>query len=206
MLVREPVVGDEPFFVHLADDLIDGADAVPAQMARCMPSAAAACSASKRCRACRDGQVRHRRDGRARGPRQLVKQIVEKPRPRMRRRPRGRRTLPVVADDLRKLEQTGAARAARSSSPTASPTCSRTSRSTRTVRGQALRLRQQARLPAGDRGVRPEARSARREVQRVPDRPRRQAEAAGACASIIKSISHPRLPPPPPPPPVGGGR
>jgi UTP--glucose-1-phosphate uridylyltransferase len=34
VLCSRPVVGDEPFFVHLADDLIDGEEACLAQMAR----------------------------------------------------------------------------------------------------------------------------------------------------------------------------
>jgi UTP--glucose-1-phosphate uridylyltransferase len=43
-------VGDEPFFVHLADDLIDAEVPCLKQMAATFRSAAAACSASRKCR------------------------------------------------------------------------------------------------------------------------------------------------------------
>lgn len=38
VLCAKPVVGDQPFFVHLADDLIDAKESVLAQMAKAAPS------------------------------------------------------------------------------------------------------------------------------------------------------------------------
>ena len=121
----KPVVGDEPFFVHLADDLIDAPTPCLRQMADVLRRARRQRARRRDGAARGDRQVRHRRDRRARGPRQ--------PRQADRREAaaaecafdaRGRRALPAVADDLREArDRPDAAPAARSSSPTRSPTC-----------------------------------------------------------------------------------
>jgi UTP--glucose-1-phosphate uridylyltransferase len=80
VLCARPVVGDQPFFVHLADDLIDAEEACLAQMARVF--------SRRRQRAGRgggaarpDAAVRHhRREPPGRGLRRL-RGIVEKPHP-----------------------------------------------------------------------------------------------------------------------------
>ena len=51
VLCARPVVGHEPFFVHLADDLIDAQSPVSSRWRRSIVRAGAACSVCKRCRA-----------------------------------------------------------------------------------------------------------------------------------------------------------
>jgi hypothetical protein len=160
VLCSRPVVGDEPFFIHLADDLIDAPEACLAQMARVFSGAtAAACSASRPSRLRRPTSTAswrldpierapvageaHRREAEARG------RAVE---------PRGGGPLPADARHLRQARDDRARRGRRD------PAHRRHRRAARRrgrlrlcLRGQAVRLRLEAGLPRGDRRVRAQA-------------------------------------------------
>ena len=129
VLCAQPVVGDEPFAVILADDLIDSQPPALAQMTSCSSAKAARCSAWRRCRASRRGSYgivsrrpeggsdsrdpRHRREAEARG-----------------RAVHARGGGPLRPDAARSSTCSPRAKpgaAARSSSPTRSPRCSRAS-------------------------------------------------------------------------------
>ena len=82
VLCAQPAVGAEPFFVHLADDLISSEVAAAcADGRRCTGPSARACSACSSCRAATPRSTaswRSRRDGSATS---RVRSIVEKPKP-----------------------------------------------------------------------------------------------------------------------------
>jgi UTP--glucose-1-phosphate uridylyltransferase len=80
VLCARPVVGEQPFFVHLADDLIDADEACLARWHGCSRRAAAACSAWRRCRR-PDPPVRHHRRRTAKAGLRRLRGIVEKPQP-----------------------------------------------------------------------------------------------------------------------------
>ena len=170
VLCARPVVGDAPFMVHLADDLIDAKVPCLKQMADVHANYGGSVlgvqnvpraghrqirhrDAREVHRAAHRQDVAHRREAEARqggvharGGRPLSAVAVAVRRPREDRQGRGRR------DSAHRRHR--AAHAARAR------LCVR-------VRGQALRLRQQARVSAGDRGVRPEAPEPRQGVRRA---------------------------------------
>jgi UTP--glucose-1-phosphate uridylyltransferase len=81
VLCARPAVGDEPFFVHLADDLIDARVPCLEQMAQVYESRRASVVGCRDRAALPDRQVRHRRGRRQFSPTSRVRSIVEKPKP-----------------------------------------------------------------------------------------------------------------------------
>ena len=108
MLCARPVVGDAPFMVHLADDLIDAEVPCLKQMADVHAQYGGSVLGVQNVPAAGDGQVRHR-DAREAVVAAVGKMshIVEKPKPdKAAVHPRGGRPLSAVAsmfDDLAKI-------------------------------------------------------------------------------------------------------
>ncbi len=165
----KPVVGDEPFFVHLADDLIDAPTPCLRQMAEVHAERGGSVLGVEtvpRAETDKYGIVAtEEREGRISN----VKQIVEKPRPSGCAVDAGRgRPLSVVADHFRQAREHRSRRGRRDSAHRRDRRpARRRERVCLRVRRQALRLRQQARLSASHRGIRPEARQPRHQIPRL---------------------------------------
>ena len=78
---RAPVVGNEPFFIHLADDLIDAAEPCLAQMARVFDERGASVLGVRPSNPTRPTSTASSRPNAIDERLSLVKRIVEKPKP-----------------------------------------------------------------------------------------------------------------------------
>ena len=168
---RRPAVGNEPFFVHLADDLIYSDVPCLQQMAQhYRASTARACSASRPCRDDQTGSYGIVAVETEESGAQRVKQIVEKPKPAdAPSNAGGRRPLHPDAGDLRRScerTQRGAGGEIQLTDGIAALLADEPVH-VLPFTGHSLRLRQQDRLPAGDGRVRPAPSGARRQLPRL---------------------------------------
>jgi UTP--glucose-1-phosphate uridylyltransferase len=170
VLCAKPAVGNAPFFVHLADDLIDAKVPCLRQMAdRFDNGSIVAVQTVPRSQTDKYGIVKSgaRHDDLLR-----VERIVEKPKPAQ-----APSNLAVWAASLltRGCSHTSSASAKAGGNPAHRRYCASHGRRSRVciqVRRQALRLRQQAGVPAGQRRIRAGACGGRHAVPQVPARSR----------------------------------